>query len=137
MKKNGYAVPGYFKTASPDRYGLLKAFAKENRHNQTEAEAVLWMHIKGNALGAKFLRQHIISDFIADFASLEQMLIVEVDGGYHYQPEQMEYDVYRVEELEKMGFRVIRFTNEEVLCDIDNVIGKIEQVLHSNITDTL
>lgn len=126
---SSYSPPTFFRTASPDRYGLLKEFAKENRNNQTDGEAILWQHIKGKSLGVKFLRQHIIFDFIADFACVERMLVIEVDGGYHYQPEQMEWDAYRTDELETMGFRVIRFTNEEVAFDTENVLKKIDSVL--------
>lgn len=124
-KEEEYKVPDYFRTASPDRYELLKVFAKENRNNQTLAESQLWKYIKGNALGVKFLRQHIIADYIADFVSLECKLIIEVDGGYHFSFEQMEWDAYRTEDLERYGFKVIRFTNEEVLFNINMVVDKI------------
>ena len=120
-----YKAPDFYKTASPDRYELLKTFAQENRRNQTVAESFLWRHIKGNQLGAKFLRQHIIYDYIADFAALDQMLVIEVDGGYHFSPEQMEWDAYRTDDLVKFGFKVIRFSNGEVLNNIDKVMDSI------------
>lgn len=120
-----YKKPEYFKWASPDRYEILKELAKINRSNQTLAEQVLWNHIKGNALGTKFLRQYIIKDYIADFISLYNCLVIEVDGGYHFSPEQMEWDAYRTAELEKLGFKVIRFRNEEVLYNIEHVIDTI------------
>ena len=72
-----------WKTASPDRYELLKAFAKENRQFMTEAERTLWMRLRGNVLGHKFLRQHIIGDYIVDFLCRDAQVIIEVDGGYH------------------------------------------------------
>ena len=72
-----------YKTAAPDRYELLKAFARENRKKMTLAETILWEHIRGKALGVKFLRQHVIGDYIADFLSCEGGLVIEVDGGYH------------------------------------------------------
>ena len=56
-------------TASPDRYNLLKAFAKENSKYMTEAESALWKYLKGNGLGHKFLRQHIIGDYIQNALS--------------------------------------------------------------------
>ncbi len=115
----------FFRTASPDRYELLKTFAKENRNHATEAEKALWSMIKGKALGAKFLRQHIILDYIADFAALEEYLLIEADGGYHFANEQMQWDAYRAEELENIGFKVIRFTNEEVLFDTNKVLDSI------------
>ena len=121
----GHDGSNFFKTANPDRYKLLKSFAKENRNHATEAEKVLWSMVKGNALGAKFLRQHIIQDYIADFVSLDSYLIIEVDGAYHFTSEQMQWDAYRTEELEKIGFKVIRFKNEEVLFETDKVMDSI------------
>ena len=116
-----------FQTASPDRYELLKAFARENRNNQTDAEKCLWQQLRSGELGVKFKRQHIIYDFIADFVCLEKMLIIEVDGAYHFTDSQMEYDIYRTEELERLGFRVLRFTNEEVIYKTQEVIRKIKE----------
>ena len=118
-----------FQTASPDRYALLKSFARKNRNNQTDAEWCLWQQLRSGALGVKFKRQHIIYDFIADFVCLEKMLIVEVDGAYHFTDNQMESDAYRTEELERFGFRVLRFTNEEVINDIGKVIKIIKSTL--------
>lgn len=111
--------------ASPDRYEILKAFAKENRNHPTEAERVLWSMIKGRALGTKFLRQHIIKDYIADFISLEAYLVIEVDGAYHSTSEQMQWDAYRTEDLKALGYKVIRFNNEEILFEPEKVIDKI------------
>ena len=116
-----------FQTASPDRYELLKAFARENRNNQTDAEKCLWQQLRSGELGVKFKRQHIIYDFIADFVCLEKMLIIEVDGAYHFTDSQTEYDIYRTEELERFGFRVLRFTNEEVIYKTQEVIQKIKE----------
>ena len=118
-----------FQTASPDRYALLKAFARENRNNQTNAEKCLWQCLRGGELGVKFKRQHIIYDFIADFVCLEHKLIVEVDGAYHFTDSQMEYDVYRTKDLEKFGFRVIRFTNDEVINETEKVLTIIRKEL--------
>ena len=114
-----------YKNADPMEYGLLKAYARENRKNQTEAESILWSLIKRKSLGVTFLRQYIIGDYITDFACLEPKLVIEVDGGYHSEPRQAEDDAIRQEWLEKQGFKVIRFTNAEVECDIENTINKI------------
>lgn len=114
-----------FKTASPDRYGLLKAYARENRNNATLAEKVLWEHLRYNQLEIKFLRQHIIGDYIVDFVSREGGLIIEVDGGYHSEPRQQEDDELREQMLEQLGYHILRFSNEEVLYDIDNVTNLI------------
>ena len=118
-----------YKNADPMQYGLLKAYAKENRKNQTEAESILWGQIKSKSLGVTFLRQYIIGDYITDFACLEPKLIIEVDGGYHSEPRQVEDDVIRQSWLEKQGFKVIRFANVEVECNIDNTVKIIKDAL--------
>ena len=74
----------------------------------------------------KFLRQHVIGDCIVDFVSRQKGLVVEVDGGYHSEPRQQESDELREEELERMGYYVIRFSNEEVMNDIESVLDEIE-----------
>ena len=120
-----------YKTASPDIYKVLKANAREHRKNPTLAEQVLWKHIRDKALGVKFLRQHIIGDFITDFISLENRLIIEVDGAYHLGHQQVVNDELRTAMLEKMGLRVIRFTNEEVLYNTVETIN----IIKKNITN--
>ena len=118
-----------FKTADPFLYDLLKEYAKENRKRPNEAESVLWDYIKERQLGQPFRRQHIIGEFIADFACIPAKLVIEIDGGYHQLPERQISDEKRQEWLESQGFAVIRFTNEEVISDIDNVLETIEQYL--------
>jgi very-short-patch-repair endonuclease len=120
---------GSYMNADPMEYGLLKAYARENRKNMTQSESILWSQIRGKALGVTFLRQYIIGDYITDFACLEPKLVIEVDGGYHSEPRQVEDDAIRQDWLEHQGFKVIRFTNEEVECDINNTINKIKQAL--------
>ena len=115
-----------YKTASPDRYKLLKAFARENRRNATVAEQVLWDYLRANRLGVKFLRQHVIGDYIVDFVSQHSGLVIEVDGGYHAEPKQQEDDEWREKRLEQMGYHILRFSNEEVLYNIEDVIEQIE-----------
>ena len=119
-----------YKTASPDRYGLLKAFARENRQNMTLAESVLWDSLRtGSIEGHGFLRQYIIGDYIVDFLCRDNGLIIEVDGGYHSEPRQTNEDEQRTEWLESRGYHVLRFTNDEVLYNLDNVLNEIEQSL--------
>ena len=91
-----------YKTASPDRYRLLKGFALENRQNPTLAEQVLWKHIRAEQLDVKVLRQHIIGDYIVDFLIPDVSLIIEVDGAYHTECEQMQEDKQREETLDRM-----------------------------------
>ena len=121
-----------FKTAHPCSYGTLKNNAKANRSNPTEAENALWQALRAKQLGEKFRRQHIICDCIADFVSLKSKLIIEVDGGYHNETEQAEADMLRTQFLNEQGFKVIRFTNDEVLNNIDGVVEKIKQSLASS-----
>lgn len=119
-----------FRTASPDRYNMLKAYARENRKNASLAEDVLWQNVRNGALGYRFLRQHIVGDYIADFICLDGHLIVEVDGGYHSKRHQHEDDNVRTSHLNQMGFYVTRFTNEQVLFDTEYVLARIKELLN-------
>lgn len=121
MKK----ITAGYNTVSPDLYTLLKEYIKENRHSPTEAETVLWEHLRGKSTGYKFRRQHAIGDFIADFVCLSERLIIEVDGEYHNDPQQVEYDQIRTRALNAMGYDVLRFSNEEILGSPEDVIEAI------------
>ena len=113
-------------TADPMMYGMLKERAEEMRKNPTEAEKVLWEALSANGLDVKFRQQHIIEDFIVDFYCNEYKVTVEVDGGYHNEADQMKSDKERTARLNELGYTELRFTNEEVLCDLDNVLKKIK-----------
>ncbi len=118
--------PEKYLRADPMIYGLLKEFVATHRSHPTEAEKSLWEILKGKKMaGYKFRRQHIISNYIADFVCLSEQLIIEVDGLYHQLPENKNSDEERTQELNKLGFEVLRFTNEQVLHDTDNVINTI------------
>ena len=123
-------MPFLSKTAYPDRYGILKDYAKENRKNMTDAERVLWNEIRALP-EVRFRRQHPIGDYIADFICMKRKLIIEVDGGYHSEPHQQEDDKTRTSNLKNLGYTVIRFSNEEVLFDTENVIKKIKNKLYN------
>lgn len=116
--------------AAPDRYLLLKEFAKKNKQYPTEAERLVWEYLRGKQLWFKFNRQYVIADYIVDFVCLDRKLIVEVDGGYHSEYEQIEKDVHRTERLEHLGFYVLRFSNEEVLTGIETVLDTIRKELY-------
>ena len=116
-------------TASPDRYGLLRDFARQNRREMTESETVLWNVLRNEFRGVKFRRQHPIGDYIADFLCLKAKLVIEVDGGYHDKPQQQLEDQWRTEFLQSKGYRVIRFTNEEVSSQLKGVISRIKEEL--------
>ena len=121
---------GFYKFAYPDRLAILKENARKNRLVLTDAEKVLWEYLRRNALGVRFRRQFIIGDFIADFACIEKKLVVEVDGLYHLTDEQIEEDRKRTYHISQLGFRVIRFTNEEIMTDINKVISTIKTSLN-------
>ena len=118
-----------YQTADPLLYSLLKEYAYRMRINPTEAESILWQQLRGKALGQPFRRQHIIGPFIADFICVPRKLILEIDGGYHQLPDQQISDEERTQWLEAKGYKVIRFTNEEVIADIDSVINTIKTLL--------
>lgn len=109
------------KTADPTIYDSLRVYADTNRKNPTLAEDMLWQVLRRKGLGVKFRRQHPIDEFIADFVCLDEQLVIEVDGGYHESPEQREDDERRTALLGMRGFRVLRFTNDEVLYRIEDV----------------
>jgi len=115
-----------WRTANPLGYEKLLIFAREMRKQPTPTEEILWERLrKRQVASSKFLRQHIIGFFIADFFCAEKKLIIEVDGGYHQLPEVKLSDEERTKMLEANGFTVLRFTNEEVEEDIDTVIRTI------------
>lgn len=118
-------------TADSTQYNLLKENASANRKNPTEAESVLWDMLKTNNLGLHFRRQHVILDYIVDFICLEKGLVIELDGGYHNNPEQAEYDKQRTSHLKKLGYTELRFTNEELLTNPAAVIARIKSVASS------
>ena len=97
------------------------------------AEQVLWKYIREQVLGVKFLRQHVIGDYIADFVAPGCMLVIEVDGAYHSEPKQMRDDIVRTSALEKSGFEVIRFSNDEVLYNTNETINRIKESIDMDI----
>ena len=113
-------------TADPMMYGVLKERAEEMRKNPTEAEKVLWEALRAKGLGVKFRQQHIIEDFIVDFFCNEYKVTIEVDGGYHKEADQMKSDEERTARLNELGYTELRFTNEEVLHDLDRVLKTIK-----------
>jgi len=120
----------YWKTADPLNYGLLLDYSKKMRNKPTEAERLLWNVLSNKKLdGYKFRRQHIIGNYIVDFICLKTNLIIEIDGSIHQLPENKTSDKERTKWLEHEGYRVIRFTNTEVLSNLDKVLEEIKQEL--------
>ena len=106
----------------------LYSFARVNRKTSTEAERLLWYSLRNRKLmGLKFRRQHPLGDFIADFFCLERNLVIELDGLYHDEVGQRQYNQGRVFEMEELAITVIRFSNEEVVNRLGDVLGVIRR----------
>jgi very-short-patch-repair endonuclease len=104
------------------RYDIrLKECARENRKNPTPAERKLWFEVLSNRdlTPHKFTRQKPLDHFIADFYCSKLRLVIEVDGDSH--DARQEYDEERSRILESLGLRVVRYTNDQIMCDIDSV----------------
>jgi len=98
------------------------------RKELTPAERKLWSKIRNDQLGVTFRRQHAIDNYIPDFVCVQKKLIVELDGSQHV--EQEEYDNERTEYLELLGYKVVRFWNNDVMNDIEGVILAIIDALN-------
>jgi len=106
-----------------------KVVRQELRKNSTEAEEKLWSVLRGKQLGVKFARQDGIEHYVVDFCCRKQKLVIEVDGEIHDDKEVKEYDLERTKELESYGYCVIRFKNEQIFKNIDEVINIIKNHL--------
>lgn len=105
-------------------------YARELRLRTTEAEQKLWSLLRNRQLkGKKFRRQHAIANFIVDFYCHECKLAIELDGNFHTGSEAKEYDKSRTALLNELEITVLRFWNEEVINDSENVLRKISVCL--------
>jgi len=116
-----------WQTASDSTWEELKKRSNDLRNNPTETEKILWQQLKSKQLDDKFRRQHVIGNNIVDFVCLDKNLIIEVDGKIH--DTRKNYDEERTKELESIGFRVIRFTNDQITGNIDSVVETIKSSL--------
>ena len=104
--------------------------ARQLRLEPTDAEKSLWQRLRDKQLaGFRFRRQALIGDYIVDFACFSPRLIIELDGGQHAETGQRVHDQRRTDWLEREGFRVVRFWNNEVLQNTDGVVTEIGRVL--------
>ena len=107
---------------------VLQTRAKNLRQNMSKAETRLWHHLRAGRLnGYKFRRQQPMGNYIVDFVCVTPKLIIEADGGQH--AEQAEYDQARSLYLNGLGFTVLRFWNDEILRQTDEVLAEILRVL--------
>ncbi len=114
----------------------LTNYAKAMRSQQSEPEIRLWLALRARRFGnVKFRRQKVIGPYIADFASREPMLVVEVDGDSHAGRES--YDAERSTYLGKQGYRVLRFANSDVMNNMEGVLAVVEQAIRTAPLPTL
>jgi len=105
----------------------LKEFARQLRNNSTKSEIYLWKHLKGKQMmGYDFHRQKPLDNFIVDFFCQELMLAIELDGFCHQLDEVIEKDEIKEKRLNKFEVKVLRFQDEEVYNDVENVLREIE-----------
>ena len=108
----------------------LLRIAGELRKNMTVAEQMLWQKLRNRQVsGYRFRRQHPVRDVVVDFFCYQAMLVVEIDGKVHDTSYKEERDIERTKILKMLGLRELRFRNEEVINDIENVIRRIEAEL--------
>ena len=104
--------------------------ARQLRSSSTDAERLLWSKLRDRRLhGFKFRRQHPVGPFVSDFACVECRLVVELDGGQHYDDEGQRRDATRAAALKAHGFEVLRFSNRELLAETDSVLQMIHDRL--------
>jgi len=106
----------------------LKQLSRQLRNNMTNAEKRLWAKIRMRQLqGYQFYRQKPIGDYIVDFFCPGAKLVIELDGSHHLIGETIEYDRIRDDYLSSLGLRVLRFTNTDVLTNIEGVVERVEE----------
>ena len=103
--------------------------SRDLRREMTPAERILWQELRGNRLGVHFRRQQVIAGFIVDFYCHKADLVIELDGSVHEGDEQKENDAERDLVLSKMGLRVVRFRNEEVVKDTSAIVEMIREMI--------
>jgi len=116
--------------------GHLFEMAKRLRLNETEAEKLLWSKLCNKQLGVKFRRQHPLYEYVVDFYCHSHRLIIEVDGPIHSTKEANYDDNVRSQAFKEFKIEIMRFTNDEVLLDIENVTEKIIDHLNNHHHDT-
>jgi very-short-patch-repair endonuclease len=112
----------------------LKKLARCLRKQMTDAELKLWSRIRGQQIcGVQFYRQKPLLDFIVDFYAPSVDLVIEVDGGQHFEPVHQHRDTLRDERLEELGLRVLRFDNLQVLQELDAVAEQIYDIVEERL----
>jgi len=102
------------------------------RQDQTKAESILWSYLRSRKMGVIFRRQYSIESFIVDFYCHELKLIIELDGYIHGEEENKKKDIIRQNILEKLGYKVVRYRNEQIKYELKNVLQDIWNQIHKN-----
>ncbi|OIO38593.1 MAG: hypothetical protein AUJ71_02610 [Candidatus Omnitrophica bacterium CG1_02_49_16] len=103
---------------------------RQLRRNMPKTEIILWSYLKGKGLdGYKFRRQYGIDRYVVDFYSPKGKLVIEIDGDSHFRNEAEQYDKKREEFIRSLGLRIVRFTNIDVLKNINEVLERISEIL--------
>ena len=118
---------------------VAKQLCRSLRINSTQAEQCMWDNLRNRKfLKQKFYRQHPIffdllgkeTFYIADFYCYEEKLIIEIDGGYHLRQE--DYDTLRTQVINLLNIRVIRFTNDQVINNLNNILEELSKIINAN-----
>lgn len=123
--KSPYKKGGMFEGANH----LVFGFAKNLRKEMTDAEKILWMHLKSGVQGLKFRRQHPIGIYVADFFCHKLKLIIEIDGSIHDLEEIKIYDEEREKCLIGLGYKIVRFSNEQVYNNLEFILAEINLII--------
>ncbi len=105
----------------------LTKYARVNRQTMSDAERLVWSHLRYNRLGVKFRRQHPIGPYIADFACVSQRIVVEIDGSQH---RESQYDLTRDAHMRSLGWVVLRFWAWDVVENLEGVLAGIADCLN-------
>ena len=111
-----------------------KTKRKQLRNNMTLPEIILWSKLKGSGMGQKFRRQHSVEAFVLDFCCPVLRLAIEVDGDSHFSGEARSRDMERQKIIESYGFTFLRFTNREIVENLDGVLSTIARFIQGMTT---
>ena len=102
------------------------SFARQLRKHQTDAEKLLWHHLRSRqVINLKFRRQQPIANYIVDFVNFDQKIIIELDGSQHLTAAGLEKDAQRTKFLTDQGFKVLRFLDNDLLTNLEGVITRV------------
>ena len=124
-QKSPYKNGGMFEGANH----LVFEFAKQLRKEMTDAEKILWMHLKSGIQNLKFRRQHPIGLYVADFFCHKLKLIIELDGSIHDLKETKIQDQERENYFTTSGYKIIRFSNKQVFTELEFILAEIDSLI--------